>query len=131
MVLILNPNLEVSPAARVTAPDFLVLHGKLKVGRIYKREAAINPATQWVWAITGVYDGPELMARSGLTATHEEAMAALKDSWQRWLAWAQLSEPESEFRESPSVAPGDSAETKTEDDDLSGVLREAHLAARG
>jgi hypothetical protein len=131
MALVLKPNLEVSPTARVTAPDFLAMHGELKVGRIYKREAAINPATQWVWAITGVYDGPELMARSGLTATHEEAMAALNDSWQRWLAWAELSEPESELRESPSVAPGDSAETKTEDDDLSGVLREAHLAARG
>jgi len=131
MALIQKPNVEVSPAARVTAPDFLVFHGALKVGRIYKREAAINPATQWAWAVTGVYDGPELMARSGLTATHEEAMAALKDSWQRWLAWAKLSEPESELRESPSVAPGELAETKTEDDELSGVLREAHLAARG
>jgi hypothetical protein len=131
MTLVLKPNLEVSPAARVTAPDFIILHGELKVGRIYKREAAINPAAQWVWAITGVYDGPKPMVRSGLTATHEEAMAALKDSWQRWLAWAELSEPGSELRESPSVAPGEPAEPETEDDELSGVLREAHLAARG
>jgi hypothetical protein len=131
MTLVLKPNLDVSPAARVTAPDFIVAHGELKVGRIYKREAAINPATQWVWAITGVYDGPELMARSGITATHDEAMAALKDSWHRWLAWAKLLEPDSEVEESPSVAPGDPAEAKSEDDELSGVLREAHLAARG
>jgi hypothetical protein len=130
MSLILKPNTEVSPSRRITAPDFLVMHGGLKIGRICKREAAINPAMQWIWAITGVTEGPERMARSGMAATHNEAVAALNDSWQRWLAWAELSEHETALQESPSVAAADS-EIDTQDNDLAAVLKEAHLAARG
>lgn len=92
MGLILTPNTEVSPALRITAPDVLVMHGRLRVGRIHKRESAFNPAFQCVWEITGVFDGPDGMHRSGMTATIEEAQASLKENWERWLSWANLSE---------------------------------------
>jgi hypothetical protein len=92
MALILAPNTEVPAADRVTAPDLLVMHKQLRVGRIRRREAAINRASQWIWAITGVRDGPEAMRLSGTAATIEEAQAALQENWERWLAWAGLSE---------------------------------------
>jgi len=68
------------------------MHGELPVGRICKRDGAPAPACRWIWAITGAYDGLDAMRRSGMTATHEEAVTALRENWRQWLAWANLSE---------------------------------------
>jgi len=94
MALTVIPDTEVSPSRRVTAPEFLVMHGALQIGRICKRHGSAAPDCQWIWAITGAHDGPDAMRRSGMTATHEEAVIALKENWRRWLAWANLSEGE-------------------------------------
>jgi len=75
MDLTLNPNTEVSAGPGITAFDFNVMHGQLRVGRI-RREAALKSDTQWIWVVS-VYDGPEAMRRSGMAATIEEAQAAL------------------------------------------------------
>jgi hypothetical protein len=110
MTLTVVPDTEISPSRRVMAPEFLVMHGALRVGRICKRDGAPAPGCQWIWAITGAYDGPDAMRRSGLTATHEEAVTALKDNWRRWLAWASLSEAEAPTNESPNEPEADSVE---------------------
>jgi hypothetical protein len=77
MSLVLDPIAE-------GADNYHVLHGELKVGQVYKRKAAIRPETQWLWALNGV-------AEAGLAATRDEAMAALKERWAKWLASAGLS----------------------------------------
>jgi hypothetical protein len=53
-------------------------------GQIRRRKAAIRPEAQWLWALNGV---PE----AGLAATRDEAMAALKERWAKWLASAEVS----------------------------------------
>ena len=92
MALILQRNSEVPPARHNIAPDYRVTHGSLKVGRIYKRESAMLSGTQWLWAISGVYGGPDTMRRSGMTETLDQAEATLKENWDQWMAWADLSE---------------------------------------
>ena len=47
MPLTLRPN--ITSASRHF--DHLVMSGELCVGRIYKREPANSPETQWLWAI--------------------------------------------------------------------------------
>jgi hypothetical protein len=72
--------------------DDRVMHGDLEVGQIYRRKAALRPESQWLWALNGVPDGPHGLAVTGLAATLDEAMAALKERWGKWLASADLSE---------------------------------------
>jgi hypothetical protein len=123
MDLTVIPNTEASGLPGMPPFDLNVMHGRLRVGRI-RRESALSPASQWVWVVS-VYDGPEAMRRSGMAATVEDAQAALKDNWQQWLEWAGLVERDVAADE-PLGAPADS-----EGNDLTAVLREAHLAARG
>lgn len=75
-----------------SADDYLVLHGQLQVGRIYKRKVSLQPGSAWLWALNGVPEDPCELVITGLAASLDEAMAALKERWARWLASAELSE---------------------------------------
>jgi hypothetical protein len=86
MSLVLDPNADAS------ANDYQVLHGQLRVGRIYKRKVTLISGSEWMWALNGVPEGPRGLAITGLAASLDEAMAALKDRWAEWLAAAELTE---------------------------------------
>ena|SRR6266852_1368631 len=91
MPLKLRPNTESAPTRQGT--DHHVMSGELCVGRIYKREAASNPTSQWLWAINGVqHAGPKVMRLAGMTASLDQAKAELKENWDKWLVWAKLQE---------------------------------------
>jgi hypothetical protein len=70
--------------------DHHVLQGGWRVGRIYKRQDALRPETRWLWFISGVSRGPDGLRLTGMSATLEEALAALKESWDKLLVWAEL-----------------------------------------
>jgi hypothetical protein len=53
---------------------------------------ALRPEAQWLWALNGVPEGPHGFPITGLTATLEEAQAALKERWEKWLEWTKLAE---------------------------------------
>ena len=84
MTLVLQPNDNGLP------DDHHVLQGGWRVGRIYRRQDALRPETQWLWFISGVSRGPDGLRLTGMSATLDEALAALKDSWDKLLVWAQL-----------------------------------------
>ena len=86
MTLSLQPNADGSPG------DYVVLSGALKVGQIYKRGTALRPETEWTWVLNGVPTGPDGLAVTGCAESREGAEAALRESWEQWLAWAGLSE---------------------------------------
>jgi hypothetical protein len=86
MSLVLDANADAS------ADDYQVLHGQLLVGRIYKRKVTLIPGSEWMWALNGVPEGPCGLAITGLAASLDEAMAALKGRWAEWLAAAELTE---------------------------------------
>jgi len=69
--------------------DFNVMSGRLCVGRIYRR-ARGTAKMQWLWALNGVYGGPDAMRITGTTATLDQAQTELKESWGKWTAWANL-----------------------------------------
>ena len=72
--------------------DYHVMHGELQVGQIYKRKAALRAEAQWLWALNGVPTASDAPALTGLVATLDEAMAALKERWSEWLASSELTE---------------------------------------
>jgi hypothetical protein len=72
--------------------DYLVLHGKLMVGRVYKRSATTQPEVLWIWALNGMTGLPSDLAIAGTAATREEALAAVNEKWTKWLEWANLKE---------------------------------------
>ena len=110
MDLTLKPNPNVPPSRRITAPDFIVMQGRLVVGRICKREGAINPASEWIWVITAVTGAPNSVRQSGSTATHDEARAGRE----------------------PGAGDSLDAQPDIQDDDpLAALVREAQLAGRG
>jgi hypothetical protein len=84
MALALQPNPDGSP------DDHHVMQGGWQVGRIYKRQNALRPETQWLWSISGVSRGPAEVRFTGMSGTRDEALAAMKESWDKWLACAQL-----------------------------------------
>jgi hypothetical protein len=90
MSLVLRQNPESPPAKRHT--DHLVMSGGLRVGRIYKREGASRADAQWLSALNGISIGCEAARQAGIAATLEQAQAALKENWDKWLAWADLRE---------------------------------------
>lgn len=90
MPLTLRPTGLKSSAAHAELPDWSVMSGEFIVGRIYERTGSSNPDTRWFWAINGVHAGPDIMKTDGTTATFEQAKAAFKTNWGRWLAWAKL-----------------------------------------
>ena len=85
MSLVLKPN-------AAATDDYHVMHGELQVGQIYKRKAAIRPEAQWLWTLNGVPATADGLAVTGLAANLDDATAALKESWSKWLAAAELSE---------------------------------------
>jgi hypothetical protein len=50
------------------------------------------------------------MRSSGVTATHQEAVTALKENWRRWLAWANLSESRASTNDIRNEPESDSVE---------------------
>jgi hypothetical protein len=126
MDLTLKPNPNIPPSRRITAPDFIVMHGGLVVGWICKREAAINPASEWIWAITAVTGAPKSVRQPGSTATHDEARAALKGSWEECLEWARSS-----GRELEAGNALDAQSDIKDEDPLAALVSEAQLAGRG
>ena len=86
MALVLQANADGAP------DDHLVMQGRWQLGRIYKRQNALRPETQWYWSISGVYRGTADLVLSGFGGTLDEAFAALKESRDAWLALAQLTE---------------------------------------
>jgi hypothetical protein len=85
MPLVLNANLE-------RVDDYRVMHGKLEVGQIYKRKAALRVEAQWLWALNGVPAGHDTLPISGLAATLDEAQTALNERWLEWLTSSELTE---------------------------------------
>jgi hypothetical protein len=88
MPLVLKRNLQTQDDAF----DNHVMSGELRVGRIYRRDIASRPELQFLWAINGVYGGPDGMRVSGITPTVDQAQAELQENWEKWLAWAGLQE---------------------------------------
>ena len=85
--------MSLTPQPNPDAPDdYDVMHGALQVGRIYKRKLTLKPESQWLWALNGVPVGPPGQTFTGPAVTLDEALAALKERWDKWLAWADLSE---------------------------------------
>jgi hypothetical protein len=75
-----------------SADDFLVLHGELPIGHIYRRKAALRADAQWLWALNCEQGGPRGLVFTGLAPTLDEATAALQERWSKWLASAELTE---------------------------------------
>jgi hypothetical protein len=46
----------------------------------------------WYWSFHGSVSRPSDMSTNGQAATLEAAKAELVTCWQKWLAWAELSE---------------------------------------
>ena len=95
MPLALHPNPASAPARRKT--DHLVMNGQLEVGRIYKRDTLDKSDSQWLWAINGVPRAtPGVMRVAGIAPSLEQAQAELQENWEKWLAWANLQELDTE-----------------------------------
>ena len=73
--------------------SFILASGGLSIGRIYKRDS-IAGLPEWTWVIHGVSAPPEIMKTAGMAADFEQADAALKENWSKWLTWARLHESE-------------------------------------
>jgi hypothetical protein len=74
--------------------DYHVLHGEWQIGQIDRRLSLTGTGSRWFWALNGIPVGmPKAMRLAGVTDTLEEAQAALKESWDEWLAWANLAPP--------------------------------------
>jgi hypothetical protein len=71
--------------------------------------------------VTGAHNS---VRQSSSTATYEEALAALKDSWEQCLAWARSSGRELEVANSL-----DGQADIQDEDPLAALVREAELAA--
>jgi hypothetical protein len=52
----------------------------------------MQPEARWYWTIYGVHAGPGVMKLQGRAPSLEDAKAALRVNWNKWLAWAQLAE---------------------------------------
>ena len=85
-------SLALKPSGDGSADEYVVLHGELQIGQIYKRKAALRPDTQWLWALNGIPEAPGGLALTGLAPSLDEATAALAERWSQWLASADLSE---------------------------------------
>jgi hypothetical protein len=97
MSLVLRPNPDGAP------DDYHVMQGGWQVGRIHKRQDASRPEIHWFWIISCIFRGPDGLRLSGMNATADQALAALKETWNRWLAWAELVEAKTEVRTGPQV----------------------------
>jgi hypothetical protein len=92
MPLTLRPGSLGRPPAMAEYPDYDVMHGGLRVGRIYRSYAATRSDIEWLWALNGVHGPPDVMAIHGHTASLEAAKSALKANFEKWQAWAKLAD---------------------------------------
>jgi hypothetical protein len=69
-----------------------VLSGAMRIGEIYKRAVTHRESPEWTWVLNSVPDGPDGMAVTGSAESRDGAEAALRESWEQWLAWAGLSD---------------------------------------
>ena len=90
MALVLQPNDNGLP------DDHHVMQGGWRVGRIYKRQDALRPETQWHWSVSGIYRAPAGVRFTGMSGTLDEAFSAMKESWDKWLACAGLTPAETD-----------------------------------
>lgn len=67
--------------------DYSILIDGLTAGRIMLRPAAFG-ASRWFWTITGPLLVHAGLSSSGEAETIEEAWAAFRETFDRWLAWA-------------------------------------------
>jgi hypothetical protein len=88
MTLVLQPSGNGSP------DEHNVMQGGWHVGRIYKRQGALRPETQWLWFISA--RGPDGLRLTGMSGSLDEALAALKENWTKVLAWAELTAAETD-----------------------------------
>src|SRR5258708_19594668 len=96
MPLLIRPKL-------LSPNDRHVLHGEWQVGEIDTRPSLTTGGEKWIWALNGVPAAtPTGIGIAGITATLDEAEAALKESWEQWLAWVRLSDLN---QPSPTVPP--------------------------
>jgi hypothetical protein len=68
-------------------PDWLLLDDGVIVGRIYENDTTPNPESRWYWALNGAA-GKALqhgIRGSGLAPSLEDAKAAWRQSYERWL----------------------------------------------
>lgn len=70
--------------------QYIAMSGGLPIGCIY--ETSDHLGTGWSWSIFGVNAGRAVMETRGSLETFAEAKARLDANWEKWLAWAKLSE---------------------------------------
>jgi hypothetical protein len=68
-----------------------VMHGGLEIGSIHKSKMPTK-FKQWIWSVNSLLYGPPGMRLSGVVGTVEEGAAAIRQNWDLWLEWADLSE---------------------------------------
>ncbi|WP_068018928.1 hypothetical protein [Rhodoplanes sp. Z2-YC6860] len=69
-------------------PDYHIYAGEQMVGRIYKTMMAGNTEA-WFWGVNGLTADLSIGPMYGHTETLEEARAKLRETFDRWLAWAR------------------------------------------
>ena len=75
---------------RMFRPQYVAMSGGLAVGRICK--TSDNLAAAWSWSIFGVNAGLGVIEIKGSLQTFDVAKSRLDANWEKWLAWAKLSE---------------------------------------
>jgi hypothetical protein len=70
--------------------DWCVYDDGQLVGRIYENTASPAPECRWFWALNGTAGQAHRagVRTSGLDATLEDAKAAWRKGYDKWLAWA-------------------------------------------
>jgi hypothetical protein len=82
--------LKLQPSENGSPDDHQVMQGEWQIGRIYKWRGALQSET-WLWFISAISPGPAGQRLSGRGGTLDEALTAMNESWEKVLAWAQLS----------------------------------------
>jgi hypothetical protein len=95
-----------NPEVPGDSSDHYVMSGELRVGRIYQRDTPGKPELPFLWAINGVYGGPDGMRVAGMAGTFDQARADLQGNWEKWLAWANLQEISGPTQESANEPTG-------------------------
>ena len=83
-------SLTVHPHPDGSRDEFQVMHAGLQIGSIKKM--AMTSTEKWLWTLSSLLIGAPDIDISGVATTCEEAGTAIRESWDRWLDWAELSE---------------------------------------
>ena len=65
--------------------DYAVHRNGEPIGRIYRVRAPGRPELAWSWSITASVDPSAEVSTSGTAADLEDAKAAFRANWQKWL----------------------------------------------